>query len=413
MRNEKPFSRVISGNRADHGRSGRIIGTTMKNDCYERKMNKMKKLISVFLALALCCAMLPAFAEEGAPVGTWYISGAEADGIAVQVVDPNALTVTVNEDGTFTLAASGLGVEQKGSWSVADGKITLKIDEENSTEFRIDGDRLVYNMGATIVYLSRTPAEPAAIAEAVPAESAEAFDGTWTPCAQLMMGLYSPLKPETAAAAGSIVIGGGKMNSVYKDDAGNPYVASSTDVTFADGSLTFEDTTFGTKGTLSLLKDGTLRYSAVTTLGETNFEAVYFYVLDANDIIAKLPEAGWVLDAVNGAVWMDDRASLSVFLEDVDNYKVQILWGSSAWESTEWVYACDYDAETQTLKARYVVCDNLVFDDAGNDERTNVFEKESDAVFSLDADGKLVIRNAGDDALEGKTFENTGSREGE
>ena len=44
------------------------------------------------------------------------------------------------------------------------------------------------------------------------------------------------------------------------------------------------------------------------------------------DIIAKMPEPGWVLDSVNGAIWQDDRASLEVFLEDVDNYKVDINW---------------------------------------------------------------------------------------
>ncbi len=123
------------------------------------------------------------------------------------------------------------------------------------------------------------------------------------------------------------------------------------------------------------------------------------------DIIAKLPEPGWVLDSVNGAVWQDDRASLEVFLEDVDNYKVLISWGSSAWEATEWVYACDYEADTQTLKARYVVCDNLVYDEAGNETRTNVYEKDSEAVFRLNEEGKLLLENAGDDALEGKAFE--------
>ena len=122
------------------------------------------------------------------------------------------------------------------------------------------------------------------------------------------------------------------------------------------------------------------------------------------DIIAKMPEPGWVLDSVNGAIWQDDRASLEVFLEDVDNYKVDINWGSSAWETAEWVYACDYDAETQTLKARYVVCDHLVYDEAGNETRTNEYEKDSEAVFSLDEEGRIVLQNAGDDSLEGKTF---------
>ena len=130
----------------------------------------------------------------------------------------------------------------------------------------------------------------------------------------------------------------------------------------------------------------------------------------AEEIIANMPSEGWVLDSVNGDVWQDDRASLEVFLEDTDNYKVLISWGSSAWETTEWVYACDYDAETQTLKARNLTCDNVKYDDAGNEERTVVYEYEaSEATIALNEEGKLVIRNAGDEQLEGKTFENIGN----
>ena len=122
-------------------------------------------------------------------------------------------------------------------------------------------------------------------------------------------------------------------------------------------------------------------------------------------IRAVLPEEGWVLDGIEGSVWQDDRASLELFLEDTDNYKVLIRWGSSAWEMTEWVYACNYDAERQELKAVYVICDNVKYDDKGEEERTVVYEKESEALISLNAEGRVEIRNAGDEALEGKTFE--------
>ena len=122
---------------------------------------------------------------------------------------------------------------------------------------------------------------------------------------------------------------------------------------------------------------------------------------------AVMPEEGWVLDSVNGAVWQSDRASLRVFLEDTENYKVQILWGSSAFETREWVYGCEYDAEAQTLNAAYVVCDDLTYDENGEETRTNVYEAESEAVFALNEEGGLVLRNAGDEQLEGKTFEMT------
>ena len=122
------------------------------------------------------------------------------------------------------------------------------------------------------------------------------------------------------------------------------------------------------------------------------------------ETVPVLPEEGWVADSINGTVWQDDRASLEVIPED-EGFKVLIMWGSSAWEMTEWVYACSYDAETQTLTASFAVCDNVLYDDDGNVTRTNVFEQESEAVFSLNEDGKVVILNAGDDALEGKMFE--------
>lgn len=126
----------------------------------------------------------------------------------------------------------------------------------------------------------------------------------------------------------------------------------------------------------------------------------------AAPIEAKMPGPGWVLDTLNGAQWADDRASLEIFLEDTDNYKVQISWGSSASETTEWVYACSYDAETQTLKAVHLICDNVTFDDDGNEQsRENVLDVDCEATFSLNENGAIVCRNTADEQLEGKVFE--------
>ena len=115
--------------------------------------------------------------------------------------------------------------------------------------------------------------------------------------------------------------------------------------------------------------------------------------------------ASWVLDSVSGAAWQCDRASMYMALENPDQYMVYISWGSSASETTEWAYTCRYDAATRSLQAVRAVCDNLVCDDNGNMTRTNVFNKNSNAVFSLNAEGSIVIRDAGDNALEGKVFE--------
>ena len=119
--------------------------------------------------------------------------------------------------------------------------------------------------------------------------------------------------------------------------------------------------------------------------------------------VLPLPEAGWFRDSVEGAVWQDDRASLEVIPEG-NGYKVLILWGSSAWEMTEWTYACDYDAEEDRLTASYMICDDVLYDDNGNETRREVFSGECETIFTPNENGELVITDAADERLEGKAF---------
>ncbi len=371
----------------------------------------MKKILAMMLALVLCCALIPVTAESADLIGTWYISHAQAGDAEIQVVDPEAIVLTVNEDGSFSMASGSFGSVQAGTWAVADDAISLTANE-STTEFRISGDELVYEMGTTSVYLSRTPAAPVPLPVPVIANSADDFAGTWVPCAQIMMGLYMSLNADQVAAAGKLLIEGETVTLLMDDGSGEMIQASQYQLSFADGNLSGEENSiFPTSITISLLEDGTLCYHAVVNMGGMEMETISLYIPDDPEIIAKLPEPGWVLDSVNGALWQDDRASLELFLEDTDNYKVLISWGSSAWETREWVYACDYEAETQTLHARYLICDDVVYDEAGNESRTNVFEGDSEAVFSLNEEGKILLENAGDEQLEGKTFEKIGFRE--
>lgn len=119
---------------------------------------------------------------------------------------------------------------------------------------------------------------------------------------------------------------------------------------------------------------------------------------------AGLPENSWVRDSVEGTVWVDDRASLEVIQEE-DCCRVLIVWGSSAWETTEWTYTCAYDAENDRLVASHVICANIVYDDEGNDTRTVVLDRDCETVFAMNEQGQLVITNAADETLEGKAFE--------
>ena len=116
-----------------------------------------------------------------------------------------------------------------------------------------------------------------------------------------------------------------------------------------------------------------------------------------------VPEAGWFRDSVEGAVWMDDRASLEVIPEG-DGYKVLILWASSAWETTEWTYACEYEPEEDRLVAISMICDDVVYDENGNETRTTIANQECETVFAPNDNGELVITNAADEQLEGKAF---------
>ena len=123
-------------------------------------------------------------------------------------------------------------------------------------------------------------------------------------------------------------------------------------------------------------------------------------------IEAKMPEAGWVLDSLTKCNWVCDRAGLEVFLEDTENYKVLISWGSSAWETTEWTFACDYDPAADALLARAVIKEQATYGDDGQEvERKTEYEKDSAAVFFVNDRGQLVILNAGDDALAELIFE--------
>jgi hypothetical protein len=126
----------------------------------------------------------------------------------------------------------------------------------------------------------------------------------------------------------------------------------------------------------------------------------------AAPIEAELPAEGWIRDSIVGdTVWVDDRASLEIFLEDTDNFKVLISWASSASEGTEWTYRCDYSEEDQTLHAVHLIKENVVFDENEKESRETVLDVDVDTVFALNEEGKVVVTGAGDEQLEGKTFE--------
>ena len=240
----------------------------------------MKKLISIILALALCCMLLPAGAEEESLVGVWYICHATVNGEPVTVVDPEAVTVTLLEDGTGILSAAAFGAEKDCTWKFEDSKLILSAEGQADIEIPLVDGELKLSEETAEFFLSRTPEEPAEpFPGALTAESAADFDGTWVPSKVIAAGLL--LDAETAMQGGSVAtlqMEGGVCTAVVEGT--DPQV---TELTFDNGVLTsVED--YGimkSTSTLTLLDDGSLLYSTTVESAEMNYTQAFIFVREA------------------------------------------------------------------------------------------------------------------------------------
>lgn len=117
-----------------------------------------------------------------------------------------------------------------------------------------------------------------------------------------------------------------------------------------------------------------------------------------------VPEESWVSEGLDGAVWMDDRAALTVY-PDVDCFAVTVAWGGSTDASRVWVYLCDYDPETDALKAYYSSCYVIKYDENGeSSDVQTLYDGESAASVFLDDQGRVTITDAADALVDGKSF---------
>ena len=120
--------------------------------------------------------------------------------------------------------------------------------------------------------------------------------------------------------------------------------------------------------------------------------------------VLDFPEDGWVADSLNGAVWTDDRAELEIFTDSY-HFFVVISWGGGVDVCREWLYLCEYDAESNTLKALYSSCNLVTYDEDGNEtDRQEFYAGESEALFSLNDQGRVTVSDAADGLLDGKSF---------
>ncbi|MBR4500298.1 MAG: hypothetical protein IKP22_00190 [Clostridia bacterium] len=105
--------------------------------------------------------------------------------------------------------------------------------------------------------------------------------------------------------------------------------------------------------------------------------------------------------------WQCDRAIADIVWEE-EGFRVNISWGSSAWENTEWEYSCFYHSEDNTLVSMpFGIRTEYVYDDNGEQVSAKEVYRDGCAAFSRDADGCLVWKDEKENAGNGMRFVKT------
>ena len=227
---------------------------------------KMKRLISMLLALMMACLLLPALAEEDYS-GDWYLSdvaGTNPAGMGL------SMTMTLNADGTVkvTMTMGGEPQEQEGTWVLEDDKITVTIDDTPQVFTIVEGT-LQADMGGAIGTFTREPAEATAIefADVNPDALAEDYNGSWKATYMSAMGMT--LSIDSAIAMGQMseipmmTMEDGKLSLQDGGMGLGTILGEGFDLTFADGkySYSIEVGDVSMSIDLEMLLDGTLRLS--------------------------------------------------------------------------------------------------------------------------------------------------------
>ena len=236
----------------------------------------MKKLISVLLALVLCCMMIPAMAESDSMAGVWYIGHATINGEPVVVYDPEVVTMTLLEDGTGVLAYLALGMQIDCTWSSTDSALTVAVEGQGELQYPIVDGEIELAQESIVLYMTRTPDDtPVDLPAAVEAESADAFDGKWVPSKVIAYGLLANVADVISgdASIASMKIEGGKVT--YITDGSDEL--KTADLTLENGVLTGTDSD-NALTTLTLLEDGSLMYTYSYMGMENILPSTYFYI---------------------------------------------------------------------------------------------------------------------------------------
>lgn len=226
----------------------------------------MKKMLSMLLTAAMLLAMLccGAFAEAADVTGEWYAS-----------VFGMVMTMTLNEDGTYTMQMDGEDPDA-GTWRLDGDSLIMDEGSDEEVAFAYDGESLYADIGYEFLFTR----EPVELFEAAPARAdaaLEEFAGDWSCTLVSMNGMQMP--PEMAEIEMALSIEG-ETATMTMGLFGEPETVE-LPVTYADGALTMtisadyeggEDSVFS----VQLLEDGTM--SVTSLLFE---EEVVFYMSSA------------------------------------------------------------------------------------------------------------------------------------
>ena len=88
-------------------------------------------------------------------------------------------------------------------------------------------------------------------------------------------------------------------------------------------------------------------------------------------------------------VWECDRATMLIIEED-GGYRVNIQWGSSAWEYTEWNYGCVLTSNGVLVSTPFGLRQDVLYNEGGEEESRETIYDDDTGYFSKTMDGKVT-----------------------
>lgn len=146
----------------------------------------MKKILSLFLALSLLCAIVPAFAEDSI-VGDWY-------GMYFGMV----MKLTLSEDGHVDVLI-GEGISGEGTWKLEGENFTMTSSDGLDTVGTYVDGVLTINEEMAVIEMGREPLHGIELADVNSQAVEENFFGDWTVKYMNMYGML--VDAETASEA--------------------------------------------------------------------------------------------------------------------------------------------------------------------------------------------------------------------